>query len=67
MSSSEWEKFQPIRDKVNQWAKVNAQSDYMYGAPYTYYRTALSNNVISKEEYDFAKLILGPLWDYRGD
>lgn len=64
---SQWKRFEVIRDKVNTWAKVNAQVDYNYGAPYTYYRAALRENVITKEEYDFAKLIIGTLWNYRGD
>lgn len=67
MTTSQWKRFEVIRDKVDNWARVNAKCDYMYGAPYTYYRSALQENIITKEEHDFAKLIIGVLWDYRGD
>lgn len=52
---------------VQQWARTNASNDYMYGTPQSYFASALSVNLINKEQYEQAKNHFGNLWNYRGD
>ena len=56
-----------IDDRVNAWARDNAQNDFYYGTRYSYYKAAKMAWVIEKDEYDLAERYYGSLWTYRGD
>lgn len=53
--------------RVKQWARTNAPNDYFYGAPYSYFQSALTANFINKQDYSTAEQYFGKLWTYRGD
>ena len=56
-----------IDDRVNAWARDNAQNDFYYGTRYSYYKAAKMAWVIDQDEYDLAERYYGSLWTYRGD
>ena len=56
-----------IDDRVNAWARDNAQNDFYYGTRYSYYKAAKMAWVIEQDEYDLAERYYGSLWTYRGD
>ena len=41
--------------------------DKHYGAPYSYWRSALDSGLATQEEFDMARASYGNLWHYRGD
>ena len=52
---------------VNDWARNHAQDDYFYGSRQSYWAAALTNKIITREEYDRGAQHYGNLWTYRGD
>lgn len=52
---------------ITQWAMVNRSDDYNYGTRSSYFQAALSEGLITQEEYEAARSHFGNLWDYRGD
>lgn len=53
--------------RVNNWARENAVSDFNYGSRYSYWATAKHKGIISDEELERGKEMYGNLWHYRGD
>ena len=54
-------------DYITQWAMVNRKDDYYYGTRQSYFQAALSDALITREQYDAARDHFGNLWTYRGD
>lgn len=53
--------------RVNTWASVHARDMYMYSSRMTYFGNAFDVGIITKNEYDAARIYFGNLWDYVGD
>jgi len=54
-------------DTVYQWAKVNVPEQTMYNSRMTYWGSALTAGIISRDDYDYARQYYGNLWSYVGD
>jgi antirestriction protein ArdC len=67
LTAEEISRITEIIDRVNSWAKENAQNDFYYGSRYSYYRPAKECLIIDQDEYDLAEKYYGQLWHYRGD
>lgn len=61
------DEWQMLVNKVNAWARINDEISYCYGSRYSYWRSALISEVITKEEFNIAEIKYGDLWHYRGD
>lgn len=59
--------FTLMRHDVEHWARTNAQEDWRYGSPQSYWRGALSAGIITREQYEYAAAHYGNMWNYRGD
>jgi hypothetical protein len=60
----------PIREiimRVENWARVHVPEEFAYNSRMTYYNSAFSNKIITKNELEDARIFYGRLWDYVGD
>jgi hypothetical protein len=69
-----WDEYTAIRKRIFEDAakispeyKKDLTEDDMYGAPYSFWGSALTGGLITQEEYDRAKVFHGSNWNYRGD
>lgn len=58
---------QDLAKIVHAWAPQHASEDYWYGSRQSYWAAALSNKIVTRDEYDFAAAYYANLWTYRGD
>lgn len=56
-----------MKHDVEQWARVHANEDFMYGSPQSWWAKARGANIINDDQYEEAKTYYGTLWTYRGD
>jgi len=59
--------FALMKHNVEQWARVHANEDFMYGSPQSWWAKARGANIINDDQYEEAKTYYGTLWTYRGD
>lgn len=67
LTAAEQEHWNYIKQTVEYWARVNVPEQYNYNSRATYWRSALSAQVIDQSMYDYARDRFGNLWDYTGD
>jgi len=58
---------QHLQDTVNSWAKTNVPNEYNYNSRMTYWGSAFTAGIITRDDYDLARVYFGPIWDYVGD
>ena len=67
LTAAEQEHWENTKNIVNKWARANVPSQYNYSSRATYWGSALSAGIISRDMYDFARDRFGDLWDYTRD
>jgi len=56
-----------IISRVNLWARNTVPNEYNHSSRMVYFRQALTAGIITKDEFEDARLYYGNLWDYVGD
>lgn len=56
-----------LEKKVRDWAQVNSLEDYKYGSPSRYWHSAFLESIITREEYDYMRVLMGDMFYYTGD
>lgn len=64
MENHEWA---DLYERVLVWARENRPDDVNYGSPQSYWSAAYFENVITTEEYEYARDIFKDMFYYRGD
>ena len=59
--------FALMKYDVEQWARVHASEDFMYGSPQSWWAKAVRANIVNEQQYEDARVYYGNLWTYRGD
>lgn len=67
LKQAEQEHFNHIKSIVNQWARNTVPREYMHSSPQTYWGMAVSAGIITREDYECARIRYGNMWNYVGD
>lgn len=67
LTPQEVNQVQRLVRRVNDWAREHASIDFTYGSRQSYWANAVNAGVVTRAQYDMAKIYFGNLWTYRGD
>lgn len=61
------EEFKLVYDRVCKWGREFDLETYNFGSKATLWRNAMSNDIITEYEYDFANNYYGEMFYWTGD